>query len=140
MLSAAIFRQYDIRGKVEVEFDLDGAGRIAAAFAHYAREKGFRQVLVGRDNRKSSLAFRDRVAEVLTGLGMYVVDMGEVITPMFYFANHYLQIKEGMMIDASHNPGYDNGFKLLIGNSTIFGEEIQKIAKLAMAEDSVIAV
>ncbi len=135
MLSKAIFRQYDIRGKVGVEFDLDGVERITAAFAQYAGEKGLGRVLVGRDNRKSSLAIRDRVVEVLERAGMDVLDIGEVISPMFYFAAQHLEIKAGMMITASHNPGHDNGFKLLIGSSTIYGDEIQKIAAMAMHEE-----
>jgi len=135
MLSNAIFRQYDIRGKVGVEFDLDGVERITAAFAQYAGEKGLRRVLVGRDNRKSSLAIRDRVVEVLERAGMDVLDIGEVISPMFYFAAQHLEIKAGMMITASHNPGHDNGFKLLIGSSTIYGDEIQKIAAMAMHQE-----
>lgn len=132
MLSPTIFRQYDIRGKVGTDIDIDGVARIAAAFAEYVREKGLRQVLLGRDNRRSSPAFRDCATEVLTALGMEVIDIGEVITPMFYFAAHYLGVQAGMMITASHNPGDENGFKLLHGTSTIYGDEIQAIAQCAM--------
>ncbi|MEL7659008.1 MAG: hypothetical protein AAGU75_24210 [Bacillota bacterium] len=95
ILSRGVFRQYDIRGKVGVDFDEEGAGRIAAAFAQYVSAKGFRRVLVGRDNRISSPAIRARVVEVLEIYGIEVVDIGEVISPMFYFASRYLDIEAG---------------------------------------------
>jgi Phosphomannomutase len=136
MLSASIFRQYDIRGKVGMDFDVEGAGSIARAFASYIEGKDLQWVLLGRDNRKSSRAIRDKVVDVLLGAGLNVIDIGEVITPMFYFAGRHLGIQAGIMITASHNPGYDNGFKLLLGESTIYGEEIQKIAVMAMTEEN----
>ncbi len=137
MLKRSIFRQYDIRGKVGVDFDEEGAGRIAAAFARYAGKNGYRRMLVGRDNRSSSLAIRNQVVQVLERMGWEVVDIGEVITPMFYFASRHMGIDAGIMITASHNPKEDNGFKLLLGEATIYGEEIQVIADMALeaAED-----
>ena len=35
------------------------------------------------------------------------------------------------MITASHNPGEYNGFKVLIGENTIYGDEIQRLYRLA---------
>jgi len=136
MLSASVFRQYDIRGRVGADFDAYGIDAIARAFASYAGARGHRQVLVGRDNRQSSPSIRARVVEVLLAAGMDVVDIGEVISPMFYFACQQLHIEAGLMITASHNPGQDNGFKMLIGTSTIFGDEIQALAGLAMEAES----
>lgn len=137
MLKRSIFRQYDIRGRVGADFDEEGAGRITAAFARYAGKKGCRRILVGRDNRSSSLPIRNQVVQILENMGWAVVDIGEVITPMFYFAARYMDIDAGIMITASHNPKEDNGFKLLLGEATIYGDEIQAIADMAMeaAED-----
>lgn len=134
MLNRVIFREFDIRGKVGEQLDEDLAARIARAFAAYARERGRTTLLVGRDNRHSSLMFRDITVAALLESGLDVVDLGELITPMFYFAARHLGIDAGLMITASHNPGDDNGFKLLLGNTTIFGEEIQDIARRASAD------
>ena len=49
---------------------------------------------------------------------------------MFYFAARHLNIPAGIMITASHNPGEYNGCKLLLGDSTIYGEQIQKLYKI----------
>jgi phosphomannomutase/phosphoglucomutase len=132
MLKRSIFRQYDIRGRVGADFDEEGAGRITAAFARYAGKKGCRRILVGRDNRSSSLPIRNQVVQILENMGWAVVDIGEVITPMFYFASRHMDIDAGIMITASHNPKEDNGFKLLLGEATIYGDEIQVIADMAM--------
>ena len=69
MLKRSIFRQYDIRGRVGADFDEEGAGRITAAFARYAGKKGCRRILVGRDNRSSSLPIRNQVVQVLENMG-----------------------------------------------------------------------
>jgi len=131
MMNRNIFRELDIRGKVGEELDEDMARRIVLAFAAFIHERGRTAVLVGRDNRHSSMWFRDLTVEALRESGMDVVDLGELITPMFYFASHHLGIDAGLMITASHNPGDHNGYKLLLNNTTIFGQDLQDMARRA---------
>ncbi|MDR1159128.1 MAG: phosphomannomutase, partial [Syntrophomonadaceae bacterium] len=124
MENSPIFRQYDIRGRAGTELNDDMVAGIAKAFAKYAYSSNQNTVLVGRDNRFSSLHFRDLTVENLLLSGLNVIDVGEVITPMFYFAAVHLRVEAGLMITASHNPASDNGFKILLGKSTIYGEQI----------------
>lgn len=131
MISSNIFRQYDIRGVVEGELNDDTVRRIARAFATMAAEQGLHKVILGRDNRKSSPHLRDVVVDALVESGCQVIDLGTVVTPIFYFAARHLEIPAGLMITASHNPGDYNGFKVLIGENTIYGEEIQRLYRLA---------
>ena len=131
MISRNIFRQYDIRGLVPEELDDDTVRRIAQAFATMAAEKGLNKVVLGRDNRKSSPHLREVAVEALTDSGCQVIDLGVVVSPMFYFAARHLEIPAGLMITASHNPGEYNGFKVLIGENTIYGDEIQRLYRLA---------
>lgn len=107
---------------------------IARAFAAYARTKGINAILVGYDNRLSSPRFSEVVNEALIKSGFQVTNLGLVITPMFYYASRYLNIRAGIMITASHNPAEYNGCKLLLGDSTIFGDEIQEIRRIMEAE------
>ncbi|HWQ74351.1 MAG TPA: phosphomannomutase/phosphoglucomutase [Syntrophomonas sp.] len=137
MINQSIFRQYDIRGRVGTELDNDAVTAIAAAFCVYIRNLGRQRLIVGRDNRVSSQGFRDIVVNVCLESGIDVVDIGEVITPVFYFASRYLEIDAGIMITASHNQGHDNGFKLLLGSSTIYGDEIQEIYRMAERQEQV---
>ena len=122
-----IFRQYDIRGLVDIDLDSTTMEQIAKAFGGMVQEKGIRTILVGRDNRLSSPIFRDVVVEALMDSGFQVIDLGLVVTPMFYFVSRYLNVPAGIMITASHNPGAYNGCKLLLGESTIYGDDIQEI-------------
>ena len=94
-------------------------------------------VVVGRDNRESSLWIRDSVVRGLAASGCDVVDIGTVITPVFYFARVHDGIDGGVMITASHNPPEFNGFKLAHGFGTIYGDEIQAVRRLAEAGENV---
>jgi len=133
-----MFREYDIRGVVGKDLTPGAAEAIARGYAAYLRAQGPSEgplpVLVGRDNRESSPALRDAVARGLAASGCRVVDIGTVITPVFYFARVHLGIDGGIMITASHNPPEFNGFKLAHGFGTLYGEDIQQIRLLAQRE------
>jgi phosphomannomutase/phosphomannomutase/phosphoglucomutase len=131
MSSSNIYRQYDIRGIVDQDLTDDIMFDIGRAFALYARQHGCQKILLGRDNRLSSPHYRDLIADALQQSGCDVVDLGMVITPMFYYASRHLEIGAGIMITASHNPGEYNGCKLLLGESTIYGDQILTIKHLA---------
>jgi len=115
-----------------VDRDLTGEtmADIARAFAAYAHRSGHKKMLVGRDNRQSSPLFRNLIVEALLESGFDVVDLGTVVSPMLYYAARHLNIGAGMMITASHNGGEYNGCKLLLGDSTIYGDQIQEIRRL----------
>ncbi|MFA7149144.1 MAG: phosphomannomutase/phosphoglucomutase [Syntrophomonadaceae bacterium] len=131
MIKANIFRQYDIRGVVDQELTEEAAYRIARAVATQAAARNWHKILLGRDNRKSSPRLREVVVKGLLDSGCQVVDLGVVVTPIFYFAARHLDIHAGLMITASHNPAEYNGFKILMGEGTIYGEEIQALHRLA---------
>ena len=56
-----IFREYDIRGVVDVQLTEDAVEQIGRAYASFARGRGARRVTVGRDCREHSV----RLAEAL---------------------------------------------------------------------------
>ena len=75
----------------------------------------------------SSPRICDSIVEGLTSAGMRVTVLGLCPTPALYFSLFILKPGAGVMITGSHNPSEFNGFKLCVGNETIYGEEIQKI-------------
>ena len=135
-IDPAIFREYDIRGIVGRDLTPEIAEAIAKGYAAYLRQRAPAppeplSVIVARDNRESSPAMRDAVVRALVAAGCSVVDVGTVITPVFYFARIHLGIDGGIMITASHNPAEFNGFKLAHGFGTLYGEDVQGIRLLA---------
>ena len=84
----------------------------------------------GRDNRLSSKRVRDNLISGLTTAGCRVVDLGEVISPILYYAREHLKINAAIMITASHNPPEFNGFKVAPRASHHPREEIQKVYHL----------
>ncbi|MCE5223033.1 phosphomannomutase/phosphoglucomutase [bacterium] len=134
-LQPHMFRQYDIRGVVGSELNDETVTQLSKAFAFYFLQKGSRRVLIGQDNRTSSDPFAELMTSVFLASGLSVVKLGTVTTPMLYFASRVLEIEAGIMITASHNPKDYNGFKVLLGPSTIYGEEIQAIYRLCEEGD-----
>lgn len=136
MIDPTIFRQYDIRGVVGEDLTQETITELAKGFVAYFRQKKQNTVLVARDNRHSSLSIRDILVSIFLANGFDVVDLGCVTSPIFYFANRVKDnIKAGIMITASHNPKEYNGFKVLLNDSTIFGDEIQSILRLILDKD-----
>ena len=131
-ISAHIFRQYDIRGVVDVDLTTAAAQAIGSAYVAYVRERGvWGAVVVSRDNRPSGDRLRAALIEGLTGAGIDVIDIGVVPTPLNYWALHHLPVIGGIQITGSHNPPEYNGFKLSIAKGSVHGDAIQRLYALA---------
>ncbi|MBW2059514.1 MAG: phosphomannomutase/phosphoglucomutase [Deltaproteobacteria bacterium] len=124
-----IFREYDIRGVVGEDLTPEVVRLLGRAFGTYMVERGGKDLVVGRDCRLSSEDFRDALVEGILSTGCSVTDIGVCPTPVYYFSLFHLKKEGGMMITASHNPPEFNGFKVSVGNQTIFGEELQNLRR-----------
>jgi phosphomannomutase/phosphoglucomutase len=128
---ANVFREYDIRGVAERDLKSEVARGIGRGFATMlgAGSRKLR-VAVGRDCRTSSDRLFAALTEGLTASGVDVVDIGVGPTPMLYAAVHALSSDGGVMITGSHNPGDENGFKMMRGKASFFGGDIQALRKV----------
>jgi len=63
----------------------------------------------------------------LLSTGCRVVDLGIIPTPLLYFTIYYQHREAGVMITGSHNPPQYNGFKIMLGQETLYGSAIQDI-------------
>lgn len=129
-INPQIFREYDIRGVVNKDLTLDVVRRLGQGFGTLMAHAGRRELVVGRDGRLSSKAFAEVLIEGLISTGCDVVDVGLCPTPVYYFSIFHLDKAGGMMVTGSHNPPEFNGFKVSVGKSTIFGQEIQNLRGL----------
>ncbi len=136
-MKANIFREYDIRGLVDQEISDADVITLGKAMGTYMEQKGVKRLTMGRDCRLSADRYRELLLEGLLSTGRQVVDVGTCPTPLLYFSVWHYEAQGGVMITASHNPPEYNGFKVLAGKSTIHGEEIQKIRRIADSGDFV---
>lgn len=135
-VNPGIFREYDIRGVADEDFTSEALEFLAKGLAAYFQSKNIRQLLVGRDCRTHSPRIRQAMIEFFLRFGFNVTDIGMCTSPLFYFAGKKLGIDGGIMITASHNPPQDNGMKVACGPSTIYGEEIQMVCRLAQQAEA----
>ena len=120
----SIFRKYDIRGVYPRDLDRDTVVRLGIALGRMAGDK----LCVGRDVRRSGPQLLQWLAQGAESAGSSVMDLGVQTTPMTYYAAHALRPFATVMITGSHNPPEYNGFKIMEGLHTLYGERIQELA------------
>ena len=134
--SAKIFREYDIRGRVGVDFEPAFGRELGRAYGTVVLR--FNQkldgkcpvVAIGWDCRVTSEEIRDNVAAGLQDVGIDPLLCGMGPTPQLYFGVLSKELAGGIQITASHNPGPDNGFKMMIGGTTLSGSAIAELKEI----------
>lgn len=136
-LPETIFRAYDIRGKVLEHLTEDVMYSIAKAIAAEALAIDNTSLVVARDGRLSSENFAKAAIAGLLDSGIDVIDIGDVPTPLMYFATHFLLPNSGMMITGSHNPADYNGLKIVLNGNTLADQGIKKLYQRIVSDDLV---
>jgi phosphomannomutase/phosphoglucomutase len=126
-MNPSVFREYDIRGLAEIDFDKDFALLLGKVHGTAIAARGGKRVTVGRDVRATSDAYAEAVIAGMAAAGLHVYDIGICPTPLLYFSLFHLDVDGGIEITASHNPSEYNGFKICLGKDTLHGEQIQDI-------------
>jgi len=124
MIDESIFREYDIRGIVPSQLNETSISLISYAIAKKCNDENINELALGRDGRLSGKKILSLLSKELQSLGINVVNVGIVTSPLLYFAAKQLPSKSGIMITGSHNPKNYNGFKIVINDSPISGIEI----------------
>lgn len=133
----SILREYDIRGIVGETLDEDDAYILGRGFGSSVIRAGGSSICVGFDGRPTSPPLADALMKGLAGCGLEVLNIGLGPTPMLYFAVHHLNAGGGIVVTGSHNPPEYNGFKLVLGQQSFFGRDIQMLGEAARAGDFV---
>jgi phosphomannomutase/phosphoglucomutase len=134
-MNSTVFREYDIRGLTDTELGDDFVTDLGRAVGTHLRRHGVLRLVVGRDCRLSSPQLHRALLVGLVETGAEVIDVGIVPTPVLYFAAFHCDADGGAQITGSHNPPEYNGFKILRGKTTIFGDEIQELRRLIERRD-----
>jgi phosphomannomutase/phosphoglucomutase len=154
------FREYDIRGVADADLSDELARALGRSFVAILSERAASsatatpvldggdpqppgtavpltpRIAVGRDGRRSSDRLFAALTDGLLSAGADVISVGVGPTPLLYFAAHHLGTDGAVMITASHNPGPDNGFKLMRGKASFFGADVQALADRIETEEA----
>ena len=142
-----IFREYDIRGTVGSDFDEEFAEVLGVAYASLVREQfpdaAKLSFAVGYDCRVSSPGLSSALMNGLSQGGLEVIDSGMGPSPQLYFVAVSQSLSGGIQVTGSHNPGHQNGFKMMIGAKTLSGDDIvalrERVLQVHASPDSFIA-
>jgi phosphomannomutase len=137
MMNPVIFREYDIRGVVGKDFDEDFAYDLGRTYVTFVVEKSGKKnptLSLGYDARLSSPGIAKALERGMNDSGANVIRLGLVTTPISYFSCFALEVDGGFMVTGSHNPPEYNGFKISLGKTTIYGDEIQELRKIMQAK------
>ncbi|MFK8039970.1 MAG: phosphomannomutase/phosphoglucomutase [Rickettsiaceae bacterium] len=124
MISSHIFRLYDIRGKVT---DLN-YGLVYNIGYHFTKmniaNSNTDKVCIAYDSRLSSRGLLKHLSAGIIAAKGKICALGLIPTPALYFADKYFASAISVMITGSHNPIDENGFKLVKGGISFFGDQI----------------
>ena len=138
-MTSVIFREYDIRGVYNKDFDKEFAFHLGRAFATYVRNHtgiDRPRLTLGHDARLSSPEIAAQLAEGFKAAGAHVILLGLVTSPISYFSTFTVEgVLGGIMVTGSHNPPEYNGFKVSFNKTTIFGQEIKELEKIILSGD-----
>jgi phosphomannomutase / phosphoglucomutase len=131
------FREYDVRGVADRDLPDPVVKAVGKAFSSIVSARaGNRRPLriaVGRDCRVSGPRIQAALVDGLRAHGANVTEVGVGPTPMLYFAVNHLRLDGGIMVTGSHNPGDENGLKMMIGTGSFYGRDINELFHMAKA-------
>jgi phosphomannomutase/phosphoglucomutase len=136
--STDFFCTYDLRAIVTPGvFDETTYGLLGKAFAYWLQtHKGWDinrmpTISVGYDARIHSKALTNAFIESLTEMGIHVIKLGMVPSPLVYFSEYYCLDNLGLpkpeacvVVTASHNPAPYNGMKLCVNGISMTKDEL----------------
>jgi phosphomannomutase/phosphoglucomutase len=122
-----IFRAYDVRGVVGKSLTGEVAHLLGQSIGTLMREKGLREIVVGRDGRLSGPELAGALSDGLRDAGIEVIDVGPAPTPVIYYAAYRFDTGSAVAVTGSHNPPDYNGFKIVVGGETLSEGAIQDL-------------
>jgi phosphomannomutase len=141
-----VFKAYDVRGTYPDPLNEAMAWQIGFGVSRFLTQDAaaagemspmMKNIVVGRDMRKSSPSLSEALIKGITDQGGHVLDVGMVDTSFIYFAINHFDCAGGVMCTASHNPPQYNGFKVSKRKAKPVGESsgLAEVRKFAATVD-----
>ncbi|MDC1316079.1 phosphomannomutase/phosphoglucomutase [Alphaproteobacteria bacterium] len=136
MINNEILREYDIRGIYGFSLKNTDIVAIGKAIGSIIINNKKPEIIIGHDGRDSSLSIKNLLVTSMNFIGVNIVDISLVPTPLSYYATHKLDIPNSIMITGSHNPQEYNGFKFIINNEPFYGEQIKNLNNIKIKDET----
>jgi len=130
-----IFREYDIRGKVDDDFSPEVVLNLGKAFGTFIKRSGGQEIALSGDVRLSTPSLIEQFKVGVLSTGIDVINIGILPTPVNYYSMFKLDVAGAVQITGSHNPPEFNGFKMSRNKKSVFGESIQNLREIIEKED-----
>ena len=134
-LNKYIFREYDIRGKVDDDFPSEVVISLGKGFGTYIKRNGGKEIALSGDVRESTPLLISQFKEGVLSTGIDVIDIGILPTPVNYYSMFKLDVGGAVQITGSHNPPEFNGFKMSRNKKAVFGDSIQELRTIIETKD-----
>jgi len=130
-----IFREYDVRGKVEDDFPPEVVEALGKAFGTLIKRNGGQEIALSGDVRLTTPDLIEQFKLGVLSTGTDVIKIGILPTPANYYSMFKLNVAGAVQITGSHNPPEFNGFKMSRNKKPVFGDEIQNLYSIINTED-----
>ncbi len=125
IINPYIFREYDIRGKVDEDFPEHVVIKLGKAFGTFVKRAGGREIAISGDIRLTTPDLINYFKKGVLSTGIDIINLGILPTPVNYFSMFHLDVSAAVQITGSHNPPEFNGFKLSFKKQPVFGDDIK---------------
>ncbi|MBL4588067.1 phosphomannomutase/phosphoglucomutase [Candidatus Babeliales bacterium] len=131
-MNRSIFKEYDIRGIIDIDWNVEDAYDIGRGIFSYFlyNNPSLNRIVIGMDGRVHSEEIKKKLIQAAHHAKLDVIDIGLTATPVLYSTLYTTKTTSGLMITASHNPGNYNGIKICLNRRSIWGKELKKIATI----------
>lgn len=131
-----------IRGKVggvviNPRFALDLGSAIGKTFLSLGNSKSV--AILGKDTRVSGYMLESALQAGLVSAGVDVSVLGTAPTPAIAYLVRETEANFGIVISASHNPYFDNGFKIFDFDGNKITDEIQFLIEAEFEKDGLVS-
>ncbi len=125
----------------EIQLTDEAVKEISASFIDFLCERKNKKaeellVSVGHDSRISADRIKKAVVEIITGMGVNVLDCSYCSTPAMFMTTVTEKCDGAIQITASHHPFDRNGLKFFTRDGGLSGDELKSILANAEKEKS----
>lgn len=126
--STSLFGTDGIRGRANVypitpEMVLRLGQAVGRYFkSHYPNPR----ILIGKDTRRSGYFLEQALSSGICSTGVDTYFVGPLPTPGIAYLTRGMRANAGIVISASHNPFYDNGFKIFAADGYKLPDHVEK--------------